>query len=603
MRKVLSLLIGPRFVGLTTLAFLLVLSVRYYLERTACFDSAWFSWLIVDSGMPQSFLARYGAWLSQLIPVALVHAGASLESVLRAYSVSQMAIHLVLFLIIAFQLRDERGAIVLPLTLVTGLHLLFYYGASELNQGLSWTVLVWVLFRRVLDRWDMPKRWGLVAVLLLTNCWTSFHHQVLMLPLVYFIGLEIIERKAWKDLRAWTIGGVLVLWYVTRIKLFATSSYEQERMPGLADVIALLPKLGELPSSQYLAEHFTKFKPFLLLAVLTFGGLVHTRRWMLLLWTLAWSTGFMVLVVITDRAQGSPIMYENFYPVLALCWCMAFAQVVVEVRPRSVPVLRWAVPLIAAIGCVQVYRAHHIITAKVHYAQRLTDELRAKGIHKAIGTSRCLPWPVVYGYWPMAFETALVSGIKGPREAVTYYCDDTIERYDSLMHGPTAFLGPAWNPVWFGSQNLRKGYFEFPQEGYTTVTSQLGDSLLAVLGPANLNIRPLENTVWLPPAPVTTTDILVTDLSGRSMGCMMPNGQPLEFLATYYDEEGHQIPDCRDRTKMEQDMPAGRPMLQGLVLGRPRRAGRYRVEIELMAGDRPTGVHTTLWAVARPMGF
>ena len=603
MRKALTRLIEPRFIGLATLSFLLVLSVCYYLERTACFDSAWFSWLIVDSGTPQSFLARYASWSSQLVPVALVHAGASLEAVLRSYSISQMAIHLVFFLIIAFRLRDERGAIALPLTLVTGLHLLFYYGASELNQGLSWTVLVWVLFRRAQDRWDMPKRWRLLALLMLTNIWTSFHHQVLLLPLVFLAGLEIIERKAWKDLRVWTIAGVLVLWYVARIKLFATSAYEQERMPGVADLIALLPKLGELPSTVYLAQNFTKFKPFLLLATLTIGGLMYTRRWLLLLWTLSWSTGFMVLVVITDRAQGSPIMYENFYPVLALCWCMVFAQVVVDVRPRSLSALRWSVPVIAALGCLQVYRAHHIITAKVHYAERLTDELRAKCIHKAIGTSKCLPWPIVYGYWPMAFETALVSGIKGPREAVTFYCDEPIDRFDTLMHASTAFLGPAWNPVWFGSQNLRKGYFDFPEEGYTTVTSQLDDSLLAVLGPVHLNIRPLESTVWLPPAPVTTTDILLTNLTGRTLGCIMPDGEPMEFVVTYYDEEDQLVPDCRDRTKMEQDIPAGRPMLQGLVLGRPRRAGRYRVEVELMAGERTTGVRTTLYAVARPMGF
>jgi hypothetical protein len=39
MRKALTRLIEPRFIGLATLLFLLVLSVRYYLERTVCSDS------------------------------------------------------------------------------------------------------------------------------------------------------------------------------------------------------------------------------------------------------------------------------------------------------------------------------------------------------------------------------------------------------------------------------------------------------------------------------------------------------------------------------------------------------------------------------------
>src|SRR5690606_38958549 len=92
---------GVRQVGLAVLAVLGVVAWRYYLERVACFDSAFFSWLMIDEQAPVSVLGRIGSWLAQLLPVAVMRLGAPLEWVLRTYSVTFIVLHVLAFLCVA----------------------------------------------------------------------------------------------------------------------------------------------------------------------------------------------------------------------------------------------------------------------------------------------------------------------------------------------------------------------------------------------------------------------------------------------------------------------------------------------------------------------
>ena len=69
--------------GTVVLAVLGAFAWTYYLERTACADSAFFSWLMIDEQSPVSVLGRYGSWLVQLPAVVLIWIGAPLRTVLH----------------------------------------------------------------------------------------------------------------------------------------------------------------------------------------------------------------------------------------------------------------------------------------------------------------------------------------------------------------------------------------------------------------------------------------------------------------------------------------------------------------------------------------
>ena len=589
-----------RFIGLGVLAWLIFLSWTYYLERTACFDSAWFSWLMIDSGEPQSFLGRYGSWVAQLVPVALIRSHADLVTVLRSYSLCLVLVHLLVFWIIAFRLRDKAGTIALPLALVSGLHLMFYYGTSELNQGLSLTVLVWVLMRRAMDATERKERIGWMVAVFVVNAWTSFYHQVLLLPLVFACGMELIARRRWREPWLWAVPLVLIAWYIVRIKVFATSSYEQERMPGVADVLEQLPRLRELPSTHYLLDVFPKFKALGALLLFTVALMMLLKRYVLAAWTVAFCMGLLVLILITDRAAGSPTMFENFYPLGALCWAMAAGSLFSEARERLPRVVPASLALVALLGCVQVFRGHYTVTDKVAHADRLARWIRAQGVQKGYLEDACYPWNYAYSTWQLPFETALVSATGGPRRAASVFCAPHRPVVDTVMHKELVFLGPDWMPLWFTTDHLNADYFQVDPGGYTRLNSAMPDSVLSAFPWQAVKLLPPASDVRMLPARFTVVPVGVKNTSEQRLGCLTAQGEPLRFRYAIFSEDGQPYAEPGLRSALECDVEAGAEYPQGVMIERPGRPGRYRVEVRLALEDplRIAAPATTFWIVA-----
>jgi hypothetical protein len=208
----------------------------------------------------------------------------------------------------------------------------------------------------------------------------------------------------------------------------------------------------------------------------------------------------------------------------------------------------------------------------------------------------------VYSHWALAFETALISGIDGPTDAVTVFVDDDLSRYEAPMQARGAFLGPTWEPVWFGSQNLRKRYFDLPDEGYTLITHQryAGDPHP---GDKDVSLAPVEPEVWMPPSPVAYTHIRMRSHGGMYVPALNEHGTAVMLMARTYALDDETTPLTEDRTPMERDLRPGATFEQGLIIGRPHEPGRYRVEVELEVAGRPTGIRTSFVAEARRFGL
>src|SRR5436190_6637843 len=276
-------------VGTLVLLILSGFAWTYYLERTACSDSAFFSWLMIDQKMPVSALGRYGSWLTQLLPVVLIRIGVSLGTVLRVYSLSFIAFHALIFWLLAFKLKDRRATYVLPIALTAGFHYMFYYGVSELYQGLSLTVLLWSIVGRamVAGARRAHLRWFALAFAL--NVWISFYHQLLVLPLMFILGFEFLGADRKGRIRLTVMGGAMLLWYLIRIKAMSTSTYEDSRMPTMADLIHYSSQWTKLDSTTYLFEVWTKFHGLLVLVAAGLVVGIVGRAWLRTLWSIVFT--------------------------------------------------------------------------------------------------------------------------------------------------------------------------------------------------------------------------------------------------------------------------------------------------------------------------
>ncbi|MCC6541537.1 MAG: hypothetical protein IT225_04895 [Flavobacteriales bacterium] len=559
-----------------------VFAWRYYLERTACFDSAFFSWLMLEAGHPISVLGRYGSWIAQVLPVLMMKIGASLEVVLRSYSLAFILVHALVLYLVAFRLKERRAVVALALTLTTGFHYMFYYGISELYQGLSLTVLLWVLIRRA---WSAASPTGWVVAAVALNVVISFFHQLLVLPLVFILVFEALEEQRWRKRGTWLLGIVLVAWYVARITLMAKSTYEESRMPHASDLVTYLFRLGELNSTAYLLMVWTKFKALLLVIAVGTCLLVWQRSWLRLAWTLVFSTAFLTLILIVDRDGMAPVIYENYYPVIGMVWAIAFASELDRISGLLRKMMHGVFVVACALGLLQIHRAHYRLTERVNYLQRITDYQAELGIRKGLVRFDNFPWSYTLVHWAVGMESALVSAVKAPDEASTIFISDDLARVAELAPLPHQFLGPSWAPNWFPMEVLDTDYFRFPEDvGYTWICGT--DPVHAM---DRLRILPPEEPYRLVPDRFTVVPIRLENTGQERFASCAANGKPLQFLYQLLREDGTIYQESAHCSSMEVDIAPGTAYMQGLVLERPVDNGRYTVRSWLSVEGRPLG--------------
>ena len=320
------------FAGLLAFAAQLYLAYTYYLERTATYDPAFFSFLMIDSGDFEAVLGRYGTYLSQFLPWVTMKLGGDLESFLRSYSLSFIVLYVLFFLITLFVVKSRKAALAMVLCCTVSYHYSFYYSTAELYQGLALLCLLY----GILERWrerpivSVPQ----IAIALLLYVWISFYHQILFIPLFFMLGFLILSPKGkGRTPRQLIVYGLLLAWGVFRILYFEKSSYEANRMVTMDDFVTHTPRFFELPSWGFFRWEINEMTA-LLTAMVTAGMLMAFRKQVLrMLLFGAACIGFLYLVVITDHDGQSPVMYENYYTVFGF-----FASVVLgEFIARSVP--------------------------------------------------------------------------------------------------------------------------------------------------------------------------------------------------------------------------------------------------------------------------
>ena len=368
-------------------------------------------------------------------------------------------------------------------------------------------------------------------------------------------------------------------------------------MPTLAILFAEAGRLGELASTAHLLSAWPKFKSLLMLIPLAVGWLIAQRRWLSLLWSISFSAAFLVLILVTDRDGSAPTIFENYYPVIAFVWAVVLGDRWGTITIPFAMRVRW--PLLIAmlsLGCMQVWRGHYVFTARVDYLDRVTGFLRSNGTPKGYVDPRSLPRTYAYGNWPLAFESALVSAQYGPEEAATLFCTVEDLRLDTMYHKGNAFLGPNWLPLWFTSDHFNPSYFVFRHHGYVRVNNSLPDSVGAALDPRMIHLLPPEAEVRMGPDKFTVVPVGIGNGSDRVLGSIRPDGTPLRFKYRLYDGTGALYSEQAQGTALEVDVPAGGSYMQGVIIERPVRRGRYRAEVGLWTdAGGPTAINTSFW--------
>lgn len=570
----------PLFVaGGALLVFLVVMAAVFHVERVTGFDSAWQSFQMLLERAPRCEHQRYSTMITQLAPIVVLWCKGSLQSVLFTYSVSLIAIHLMVFAAIVLWVRDERALLAVPLALVAMVGGSFYFGVSEVQQGITAPLLVWALSRRALSATTtgIACAWGAGAVAAMV--WATFFHVVYALPVGYVLGLEMIARRGWLQPRYWVVLVSMLGAAVLRRWLVGMSDYERERMVDGPEFMQFVSELSVLPSAEYLLGALPHFPAILCLVGACVVVALLRLRWLSLVWTAAWTALTVPLILIADRATYSPYMYENLYPLLGIAWAVFAVDLYAGLR-RGRAAMNAALVAAMVLGAWQVWRGRITYVDKVQYAERISADLREQGVRKAVLSAHLIPWGYAQTHWTLPFETLLISSMAGPDSAVTVFAEEPMDKAKPCMDDETRFIGPSWNICAFGMSQLDTALYRLPSGPYRIISTMPPS---ADRPPGTARLIPLTTGFTMRSGDYDLLPVEVCWEGGTELPAL-----GTKALTTIHYEMRNKLNGWVEGsgwTSLEMDLPPGTCRVVPLKVDRPARAGEHGLYLRLTVNE------------------
>jgi len=417
---------------------------------------------------------RYGAVTTQFIPTMLIRNNSSLLNIVLSYSISFALLQLLMFLIIAFVLKDFRTSIIYILTWVILIRSSYFNPCTEVQQGMAFLMLQLSVLQKSLTIQNIRKNYYLIVSGILSYILLNFH-VILILPAFFFHGYLLLEDK-FKYKREILIS-TLFLSISTFIKrvLLPVSSYELQKQIPLEKRIELLPDTLNLPSTRYFINFFFDYWLFIL-PVFLILLIFQFKRKDILLSLYYWGSFFGIcLLIFQAHFYGeSPMMYENYYIVIGFFIAFGLLHVCGNFFEQKITIAFFVIYLISSSYSIVQARTNYSL--RIDYIERLIARGQAMPEKKYILNEENYPAYYAWTSWALPFETALLSSIYNPNNAITVYSTRDLNEAIEHSNSANSFLGPSWAISWFNVSAINNRLFIFPQGGYKNLNDTIHTS-------------------------------------------------------------------------------------------------------------------------------
>lgn len=243
----------PTWLGHLIFAALAVLAVVLYQERVIFLDAAFQSFNAIQFGHPAIQANRFGAALTQMVPVVTAKLGASLPLVLISYSLSFVLLHWLFFVLADRVFKQPALALAIAFFNIFLFNRSFYWIQNELVQAIGLNLLVWAITLHALTRgW----RWWRVGLLLLLLPTLVFFHPLVVFAYFFCCAFFLLDRWGMGIRRdRWVLVGMAAAflavlwvknqWFMPEYDLAAGKRFSQGRIRDFLAAFPHNPSLGD----------------------------------------------------------------------------------------------------------------------------------------------------------------------------------------------------------------------------------------------------------------------------------------------------------------------------------------------------------------------
>lgn len=454
---------------------MLVFSAKFAVARMLFADGSFYLFKMTCSGHFNIEAGRFAAFLTQIIPVSLIHLHASLKTVILGYSLSFIIVYYGFFLISLHGFSSLNAAVASTLVLVLGVSDSSLYPISEMQLGIMSSILFYgfteYYFSHETGLSRVKKAWMLISgALLIVLCMLS--HPSSLFLLLFVLAFQSVDKGLFRSRMLYIFLLMVLAVFAAKFLTIHRNSYEGHQ---LAPAMSMFSTLRHLPSV-YSVHFFLKYifkgiyiLPLVLLGVNIVFYLVRRAYEKLAFQLISFGGFFLVMMVLYAPGDSDAGMEKNLLPL----WFYVAIPFVHDVLLGKASWGKWRpvfYGIILVCGLAGFSRAVSIYTSRLDYLKMIMNKASADtGMRKFIILKKNVQMDRLVSTWSIANESLLLSSLNGPQNSMAVYLVDDLKelgRYD--LQARDVFLSVSFWLQWNYTQ-LNSTYYGLPEAPYLYV--------------------------------------------------------------------------------------------------------------------------------------
>lgn len=433
----------------------------FYKERLLAFDAAYYTFHIIVN---EDFFIkhnRYISYLSQWVPIVAMQAGFSLKMVLLLFSSSFMVIYYAIFALVTHGFKHPKAGLFIALSYGLCTRYKYYSAISEISISiaLAGLLIAWLTRPKVEHHQHKPVLHWLVAVLLVALLFIA--HPIIIIPLLFFIGFDIIYNSKWQDWQTWLFIVFLLLVYYIKFQWVQTDDYEANRAStvSMENLIKVFSNTKERPIFSVIGWYFrTEYIVPFFAFVVALVALGKAKKRLLIGYALLGTIAWLLLNIVLYAELGGFVLtiVDGYFAIFGMFW--ATAMYFTFLQPTT-PYSKWKM---AGLSFLIFFSLQRIYAYHTFYEHRLNVMLETFERHpdarKLTVEMAQFDWGEMWYPYEIPHESLMFSALANNGKAATIYVNDFNKQPEDLRKTDVFYHFDTYFPI----SNLPSQYFDLP---------------------------------------------------------------------------------------------------------------------------------------------
>lgn len=461
--------------GLASYISLLVLAILLFKERTLWGDIPYHVFHILREDTFAIQNNRFGAILTQWVPLVLARMELSVSSILIAYSSIFILVYGCVYVICSTVFNDKKTALVMFFYSFLITTHTFFWMQSEYPQGIS----IMLLYTAYL-RWSMNKehiRWYEWPIFIISNTIIAYFHPLIFLPFLFIsLFLQLSNEKKIGYRKLWVSTGFFILIFILKNTLFKyDSQYESNISSQLNRFVHFFPNYFDLEYHTYFLKYCISNYYFLLIFLaLAIIHYLQYRNYLKLGLMLCFFGGNLLLVnVVFNQADFVSYYMENMYLPLVLYVGFPIAY---DVLPNyNTKLVNALCIVIVTLMIGRVYTVSNSYHRKIEWQEAFMEKTSDDRTQKLIVDMKDTPHRLIKGSeWSSSYEYWLISILKDINKPRSIVVQKNTDKWIKLESSYNHHFITEWG--FFDYSRFKNPYyFQFSDTSYYKIYSNKPD--------------------------------------------------------------------------------------------------------------------------------